>query len=51
MGVGNSEFDNELVQTESEGDEFKARDAFILGGAMRFAYEEGLRERKRRSRK
>ena len=30
---------------------FTARDAFILGGAMGFAYEEGLNEQKRRKRK
>jgi len=28
--------------------EFTAKDAFFIGGAMGFAYEEGLRERKRR---
>jgi len=30
------------------GDEFTMKDAVFLGGAMGFAYEEGLEERKRR---
>jgi hypothetical protein len=38
-------------QAESQDDEFIVKDAFFLGGAMGFAYEEGLRERKRRKRK
>ena len=46
-----SEFDNELVQTETEDDEFTAKDAFYTGTFAGWAYEEGLRERKRRSRK
>jgi hypothetical protein len=47
---GDSECDAELNQTESQGDGFMAS-AFIAGAAMGFAYEEGLRERKRRKRK
>ena len=50
--AGDPEFDNEPYETDSQNDEFKARDAFILvGGAMGFAYEVGLRERKRSKRK
>ena len=37
-------------ESQSE-DEFTAKDAFIIGGSMGFAYEEGLRKRKRRKRK
>ena len=33
---------------ESEDDEFTRKDAFLLGGAMGWGYEEGLEERKRR---
>jgi len=33
---------------ESQNNSFTAKDAFLLGGAMGFAYEEGLEERKRR---
>ena len=46
-----SECDAELDQTESQGDDFTARDAFFAGGAIGFGYDEGLRERKRRKRK
>jgi hypothetical protein len=46
-----SEYDAELDQTESQGDGFTTRDAFFLGSAMGFGYEEGLRERIRRKRK
>jgi hypothetical protein len=46
-----SECDNEPDQAEPQKDDFTAKDAFILGGAMGWAYEEGLRERKRRKRK
>ena len=48
---GDSECDAELDQTESQDDEFTSEDAFFLGSAMGFGYEEGLRERKRRKRK
>ena len=37
-------------ESQSE-DEFTAKDAFIIGGAMGFAYETGLRKRKRRKHK
>ena len=40
-----------LIESESQEDDFTARDAFFLGAAMGFAYEEGLKKRKRRKRK
>ena len=40
--------DDKPEQAESEEDEFTAKDAFLLGNAMGWAYEEGLEERKRR---
>jgi hypothetical protein len=46
-----SENDGEPGGSESEGDEFTTKDAFFIGGAMGFAYEEGLKERKWRKRK
>lgn len=45
---GDNKSDNEPEQAESKEDKFTAKDAFLLGGAMGFAYEEGLEERKRR---
>jgi len=45
-----SDLDGESDNAESK-DDFTAKDAFFLGGAMGFGYEEGLRERKRRKRK
>jgi len=45
---GVTELDDEPEQAESEEDKFTAKDAFLLGGAMGFAYEEGLEEGKRR---
>ncbi len=45
-----SEFDNELVQTESEDDAFTAKDAFFIGTFAGWSYDEEGR-RKRRSRK
>ena len=45
---GDNKSDDEPEQAESEEDKFTAQDAFFLGGAMGFAYEEGLEERKRR---
>ncbi len=47
---GNSECDAELNQAESQGDGFTARDAFFLGSAIGFGYEEGLRSRGRKKR-
>jgi hypothetical protein len=44
---GDSEFDNETDQPESEGDELVV-DPFLIGGAMGYAFGEGMRERKRR---
>jgi hypothetical protein len=38
--------EDEPVRDESECDRFTGRDAFILGGAMGWAYEEGLEERR-----
>ena len=48
---GDPECDAELDQAESQDDDFTIEDAFFLGSAMGFGYEEGLRERKRRKRK
>ncbi len=48
---GDTEFDDELREAESKEDEFTARDAFFLGSAIGWGYEEGLTERKRRKRK
>lgn len=49
--TGDTELDDKPTEAESQDDDFTAKDAFILGGAMGFACEEGLRERKRRKRK
>ncbi len=43
--------DNESTEDESQDNGFSTKGAFILGGAMGWAYEEGRRERKRRKRK
>ena len=40
-----------LIRLNHKDDDFTAKDAFFLGCAMGFGYEEGLRERKRRKRK
>ena len=59
---GDSECDAKPNKAESQGDDLTAKDepcddkltayeAAILGGAMGFAYEQGLIERKRRKRK
>lgn len=40
--------DESSTRDESGFDEFNARDAFFLGSAMGFAYEEGLHEQRRR---
>lgn len=40
--------DNEPDEADSHEDDFNAKDAFILGGAMGWAYEEGLEEAERR---
>ena len=45
-----NEPNNDPDESESK-DDFTAKDAFFIGGAMGFAYEEGLRGRKRRKRK
>jgi len=45
---GDNKSDDEPEQAESKEDKFTAKDAFLLGGAMGLAYEEGLEERKRR---
>ena len=49
--TGDTELDDESIEAESQDDDFTAKDAFILGGAFGFGYEEGLRARKRRKRK
>jgi len=47
---GDPEFDDEPGEAESQqNDEFTARDAFFLGSAIGWGYEEGLKERKQRS--
>ena len=43
--------EDELEETESQDNDFTAKDAFFIGGTLGFAYEEGLRARKRRKRK
>ena len=48
---GDSVQEDEPEQAESQDDDFTARDAFILGGSMGFAYEKGLKDRKRKNRK
>ena len=48
---GDSDLDGEPDDAESQEDEFTARDAFFLGSAIGWGYEEGLTERKRRKRK
>ena len=45
-----AELENKPDQTESQDDDLTV-DPFFFGGAMGFAYEEGLREGKRRKRK
>ena len=45
-----AECDDDPTEAESQDDDLTI-DPFILGGAMGFAYEQGLRERKRRKRK
>jgi hypothetical protein len=49
--AGDSEFEDETDPAESQDSEFTAKDAFIVGGAMGYAYHEGLREAKRRKRR
>jgi len=46
---GDNKSDDEPEQAESEEDKFTAKDAFFLGSAMGWAYEEGMEERKRRN--
>jgi hypothetical protein len=48
--AADTELDNEPIEAEPQNNDLTL-DPFILGGAMVFAYEEGLRERKRRRRK
>jgi len=35
---GDTELDEKPIDAESQGDEFTAKDAFFLGGAMGFGY-------------
>ena len=49
--TGDNEPEDEIDDAESKDDNFTAKDAFILGGAFGWGYEEGLREQKRRKRK
>ncbi len=39
---------DEADDAESQNDDFTAKDAFFLGGAMGWVYEEGLDERHRK---
>jgi hypothetical protein len=48
---GDAAQEDEPEQTDPQDDYFTARDAFFLGSAIGWGYEEGLRERKRRKRK
>ncbi len=43
--------DNEPTEDESQDNGFSTKDAFILGGAMGWAYEEERMKRKRKKRK
>ena len=43
--------EHDSVRDEPDCDRFTGRDAFILGGAMGWAYEEGLEEGRRERRK
>jgi hypothetical protein len=43
--------DNEPTEDESQDNGFLTKDAFILGGAMGWAYEEERMKRKREKRK
>ena len=49
--VDDPELEDEQDEAEPRDDGFTAKDAFFIGGAMGFAYREGLRTRKRRKRK
>ncbi len=49
--AGDTEPEDGTDEAESKDDDFTAKDAFILGGALGWGYEEGLRERKRKKRK
>jgi len=48
---GDTEKNDEPNGAESQDDDFTVKDAFIIGGAFGFGYEQGLRGRKRRQRK
>ncbi len=43
--------DNEPTEDESQDNGFSTKDAFILGGAMGWAYEEERMKQKRKKRK
>jgi hypothetical protein len=45
------EFEDETDPAESKDGKFTASDAFIVGGALGYAYHEGTRERRRRKRR
>jgi len=49
--TADNEPEDGLDEAESKHNDFTARDAWVVGGAMGYAYEEGLNERKRRKRK
>ena len=46
-----SDREGEPEDAESQDNDFTAKDAFFIGGAKGFAYEEGLRRRKRKKQK
>jgi hypothetical protein len=48
--AADTKLDEEPIEAESQDNDLSV-DPFIRGGAMGFAYSEGLRERKRRERK
>ena len=45
-----SDCDDSPEDTESEKDDFTVKDAFIVGGAIGYSYEEGRSNRKRKKR-
>ena len=45
------ELEDETDPAASKDEEFTASDAFIVGGAMGYAYHEGMLERRQRKRK
>jgi len=44
---GNTDIEGESEGADSMNDEFTAKDAFFIGGAMGWAHEEGMAERRK----